>query len=597
MVRTGSSRLKTLKFMILRLLRALTRTAAAFYMAANAQYLCAADHDRITTFNMHFLTNSAGDTLVRQGEMAPAKLTVGKGKEVNVSQLSTNKGAQYSLVPDNSYLAISSEQFAGWLAEVPPRQSFSFGFNYPQGRLDVATSDLNDARIPLTFSDGARVEMLGRAEGRLEVMNDGTYAFFGAGPITGTTADGVAIRFGHVFPPLFGGKLTAPKTTNANARFSRASPVTQVTFIGQIGSELKAKVGEKTVPLVAGAAQNITAENGGNLSLLFDAKTRSVEWSVTKGLFRFTVDSFNCWKALGASGQKAAMQWDTNGFMMEIKNKNGPDAFQRTVLVNLNPALNVAVGDSATFQYGRTGDCSTFVTSAHGGETTLYNSQTGRFIRLDEGNMNVISGTPDHILAEALSLPHAKIKIAWGAEGNLEIKGVGDAVQVPINGEATFQAGVNQELQVAYHGNDDIVLTARSGNFSVTPELLPNISVEISEGAGVTVGYDPRSDILQVRPLISNVSPVAIRTATGFYPRIDPGTRLTFVINRSTFVADGSEGTLIFSETAGAATPQISGGISIPQLLTGGGSVTFFGGASQNLNQPRVEQPPVTTLE
>ena len=533
---------------------------------------------------------------MRQGEMAPSKISAGKGKEINISVVTTNGGVQYGLVPETGRVSITSEQFPGWLTEVTKKQSLSIGFDYSQRRIDIETADLNSAAISMTFSDGARVELLGGAKGRLEVMTDGSYAFFGSGQISGTSADGTPVRFGYVFPPLFGGKLIAPKSTNANERFARATPVTQVTFVGQLDSGLHVQVGEQMFSLPPGEMKKVTSQNGGQVSLLYDAASRSVDWSVQRGFFRFTADSFSCWKALGTSGQKASMQWDTNGVMMLIKNKNGPEAFAPTLLINLNPVLNVAVGESATFQYGRTGDCSTFIASANGGETTLYNALTGRYVRLDEGNMNIIAGSSEQFASEMLNIPATKVRLGWKEkEREIELlRGIGEPLRIPIGGEGSVDAGPDGVLNITYSGNDLVGLVSRGGNFSVTPEVLPNVFFTISDGAGVTIGYNPGAEILVLHILASNLSPVSVRTPTGFYPAVPPGTKLTFIVNRSAFEWD-DEGTLIFTETAGST--QISGGLGTPPLLTGRGGFISIGGVNPNLNQPRIIQPPATTLE
>lgn len=581
-------------FMMLNRLRTFYRWAATGLSVVGISIL-AADPPATNVLRMHFSTNSAGETLVRYGESNPSTLKPGSEKQLNVSQHSSRKGAQFTLVPDDAQVAVSSEQFPGWSAQLPPKQSMAFGFDYPKGQLDLSTPDRNLGPVNVQFGDGAKVEMNPLAFGRLEVMDDGAYAFFGSGALTGVNADGGPVRFGPVFPPLFGGKLIAPQNTNGG-RFTRTTPVTQLSFIGQIDSGLQAKVGERIVPLEKGVAQEVKLENGANVSLLLNPTTHAVEWTVNRGLVRFTVDSFVCWKALGTSGQSASMQWDTNGFLMELKNKNGPGAFQKTILVNLSPYLNVAVGESASFQYGRTGDCSTFVASAHGGETTLYNAQNGRYVRLDEGNMNVISGNPDTVGGDAVKAPRTHVKVGWNKDNAVEINGGTEVVKVPIGGEDSFSPNQENNLKINNRSKEELVLKVDTGSFGVTPDILPNISLELGEGTGIAVGYEYGAEVLRVQALDSNVNVIGLRTATGFYPRIEPGTKMTFVINRSTFIMDQDQGALIFSETAGAGAPTLNGSIFIPPLLTGRGNVTFLGGAPE-LNAPRIEQPPVTTLE
>lgn len=588
------------KSMFVNTFRIAARSLGVTLLLAAGPFLYGADAPAGTeapVLRMQFLTNSVGETLVRYNDLTAGMVKDQTNKLVNVSQLMTNKGAQFSLVPDDATVNVSSEQFAGWLAEIPVKQSLRFSFDYGNGQIDLATSDLNQKAVGMTFADGAHAQMNANARGHLEVMNDGSYAFFGAGAVNAVTADGAPIRFGPVFPPLFGGKLIPPKGTNANARFTRATPVTQLTFLGNFEGSLRAKVGEKELALERDVPLEVTTENGGKVLLTFNASTRSVDWTVKSGLIRFTVGGFGCWKALGTSGQSASMQWDTNSVLMEIKNHSGPSAFQKTLLVNLNSSLNVSVGDSATFQYGRTGDCSTFVTSAHGGETIMYNAATGRYVRLDQGNMNIVSGMPDTVIADTAKGPATKVRLGWNSDDQIELKGAEGSLTVPINGDESFQAGPNQDLKVTYQGVDKLELRAENGSFSVTPDILPNISIEMSEGAGVTLGLDRGNDIFRLQPLESNMTSVGLRTATGFYPDLQPGTRVTFVINRSTFTSDGDEGTLIFTETAGAGAPSVSGGINIRPVFNGRGDVTFFGGTSSNLSDPRVDQPPVTTIE
>jgi len=221
--------------------------------------------------------------------------------------------------------------------------------------------------------------------------------FFGSGHLSGVSAAGAPARFGYVFPPLFGGKLIAPATNNPNGRFTRTTPVTQLTFSGAIDQAFPRAWKIRLCHLNRGKLQNIRAANGAQVSLQLNPATHTVDWDVQRGFFRINVENFHCWKTLAAAGQSAALQWHTNGILIELRNKNGRDAFDQHILVNLNPTLNVAVGELSTFQYGRTTDCSTFVATAFGGETTMYNAETGRYVRLDEGNMNFISGTPDSL--------------------------------------------------------------------------------------------------------------------------------------------------------------------------------------------------------
>lgn len=547
---------------------------------------------------MRFLTNSAGETLVQHADTAPLAKKPVSDQTLNISQLANNTGGQYSLIPEMATVEVSSAQFPGWAVELPPKQSLSFGFDYPAQTLHLQSSDLNRMPAFLTFPDGASAEMDGGADARLEFMDDGTYAFFGAGSMRGKNADGAEVRFGNVFPPLFGGRLIAPPTNQPNARFTRASPVTQLTLVGQIETGLSVKVGTEVIPLSA-EERNVVAPNGAMVSLRLNPQTRTVDWTVKRGLFRINVDSFRCWKALGTSGQSASMQWDTNGILMEIKNKNGRGAFQKTLLVNLNPSLNVAVGDSATFQYGRTGDCATFVTSATGGETTLYNAQTGRYVRLDEGNMNVISGHPDRFNLDAAAAPKTPLRLSWNSDEQVEVKGPDGGCTVGIDGEQSFAASPGAEVKVVYLGKDNLSVRAESGGVSLTPDFMPNISVEVSEGAAVTLGYDRGSDIFRVQPDARNLSPVGLRTPTGFFPQINAGARLTLVINRSSFSASGNEGAIVFSEAAGAgaSTPLGPQGGNIRTLPSGRGEIPLLGGATQNLDVSRIEEPSVTTLE
>jgi hypothetical protein len=553
-------------------------------------YLTAADTNS-SRLRMHFLTNSTGETLVRHGDLPAAVVKAGLDRQLNVSQLAAQKGAQMSLVPEDVLVEITSAQFPGFQADIPPQQSFSLGFDYPKNLLDLATSDLNKQPVGLRFSDGARVQMNDKAQGRLELMLDGTYAFFGAGALTGFTADGAPVRFGNVFPPLFGGKLITPKSTNVSARFMRASPVTQITLLGQIDSDLRVRVGDKVVALERGAPQEVVLENGGRVALLNNPATHTLDWSVDRGLFRFSVDSFTCWKALGASGQAASMQWDTNGSLIQIKNKNGSGAFSSSVLVNLNASVNVAIGESATFQYGRTGDCATFMASAHGGETLMYNAQTGQYIRLDKGNLNIISGSPESVSARNQSDPAAKVRLAWSQDNQVELKGAESSMKVPLNSEDVFHPIADHDLRASRDAKGELTLRADTGAFIITPELMPSISFELSEASAVTLFYEPKADTFGLQPLAPVVS---VRTPTGFYPNLQIGQKLTFIINRSTFTAGADEATLIFTEAAGGA-PTLTGGLLIRPFT--GVLPSTFSGTQQTLTEPRVDQPPVTTLE
>jgi hypothetical protein len=580
-----------LKVMNLRGLRAITLLCVLFSKGASTAVFGAAAATN-SILHLHFQTNSAGETILRHGQdiAAAAKAT----NILNVSQLSTNRGAQYSLIPADSLVAITSEEYRGWSVEIPPRQSATFSFEYARRVADLQTSDLNRRPIHLTFSDGAYANMDGQADGRLELMDDDSYAFFAAGPVTAQTADGSPVRFGSVFPPLFGGKLITPPTNQPNARFARATPVVPLVFEGQIDHGLSARVGPQSYPLESGHAQNVKAPNGAEISLLLNASTHTLDWEVRRGIFRINVESFRCWKALATSGQAASMQWDTNGVMMEIRNKisEAKDAFRNALLVNLNPALNVSVGPNATFQYGRTTDCSTFVASAYGGETTLYNAQLDSFIRLDHGNANFISGNPA-ATADASTIVRTPVRLGWSTPEKVEVKSGKESITVLANGHEVFKPDAATELDLTLAGSDRFTLRVDAGQVAVTPDFMPTITIEISEGSSVSFAYQRAADILQVESDARNLSPISLRTPTGFYPQIHPGTRLTFVINRSTFTSD-QDGALIFSETAGAGTSTfLTSPNPLRSLPTGRGVAPLLIGTPTH----RVEQPPATTLD
>jgi hypothetical protein len=409
------------------------------------------------------------------------------------------------------------------------------------------------------------------------MMDDGTYVFYGSGKMNGISADGAAVRFGYVFPPLFGGKVITPGANNPNGRFTRATPVTQLTLSGGIDSGLSAQVGKKIATLEPGKPQTVRAENGAEISLELNTATHTLDWEVQRGIFRINVDNFRCWKTLAAAGQSAAMQWHTNGVMIEMRNKNGTNAFEEHLLVNLSPTLNVAVGKSSTFQYGRTTDCSTFVATAYGGETTMYNAESGRYVRLDEGNMNFISGSPESLPAsERVFTP---VRLVWETMDKVEFKSATEVASIGIGGHEIFQADAMTQLDVNYYGPEKLVVRVEAGAAAIAPSFMPNVIVEVVEGSSVTFGYDAGNNIFRIEPDSDNLSPIAIRTPNGFYPRIVPGSRITFVINRSPFLGGG--GDVIFTE--------IAGGVNTVERPTP------FRPLPPPIDNTHVEQPPVTT--
>ena len=376
--------------------------------------------DTNTYLRLHFQTNSTGETIVQYGEKISSSLS-NATQILNYNKVTANRGTnsvEVSIIPTNAITVVDSEQFPGWKAELPLKQSASFSLDYPTQTIDLQTSDLNTEAIHLAFPDGATVEMEGHADGRLQMMNDGTYVFYGSGKMAGISADGQQVRFGYVFPPLFGGKLITPPANNPNGRFKRSSPVSQLTISGGIDTGLSVQVGKQVAQLQADKPQTIRDENGAEVSLELKSSTHTLDWEVQRGIFRINVGNFRCWKSLAAAGQSAAMQWDTNGVMVELRNKNGTNAFEDHILVNLNPTLNVAVGKSSTFQYGRTLDCSTFMATAYGGETTMYNAESGRYVRLDEGNMNFISGSPDALPAKDRRF--TPVRLVWETNDKVE---------------------------------------------------------------------------------------------------------------------------------------------------------------------------------
>lgn len=215
----------------------------------------------------------------------------------------------------------------------------------------------------------------------------------------------------------------------------------------------------------------------------------------------------------------------------------------------------------------------------------MYNAETQRYVRLDEGNMNFISGTPDSLPPKDRQF--TPVRLVWETNDKVEFKSMTAETSVGLAGHETFQADAMTQLDINFYGPEKLVVHVESGAVAITPSFMPHVVVELVEGSSVTFGYDAGNDVFRIEPDSGNLSPIAIRTPNGFYPRIMPGSRITFVVNRSPFLGDG--GDVIFTEIAGAPVNNGSKPLPFRPLPTGLSVGPIDGG--------HVEQPPVTTIE
>jgi hypothetical protein len=512
---------------------------------------------------------------------------------------------------------VEADAFAGWAAKVPAKNQLAMRLRAASGELELGASSNNTAVVTMRFSDGGAAELSPGALGHLDIFKDKSYYFSGFGKVNVNSADGDAFGLSNLRPPMTGGPLGQTSDGKGGNRFKRLTPLIEVWMGADMSKETSIKVGLKeeggeVVKLLRGEKQKFTLANGSSIEFYLNPDSHMVEWKIEKGLFRFRIEGYECWRALGLTGQRAGQMWDGEGQAVDLANMtttNSAPKPNHNLYASFSRSTHATVSPDAMLMYAPISACHTYNVSSRGGTVILYDSDTRSQMALTDQNFLM---KPDRLLLAA-GRPvgsNRAIKLAWDAGSTLDIGGVLGEASVVRNSEKTLTGPDGAgKVDLSYSLSGDLIITAREGDFLLQPTALDNWGIELHEGDSMTLNLDSRKGIFTLRTGQDNTSMVKVSTADGFQPLMNPDTVLTFIMGRSGTLLPESIGALVFYEAAGGGLgggPTLGGpgGSGTPEFRQGppmtptpsGSSVGAPYGSLVNLDVSRIVQPPVSVV-
>ncbi len=502
---------------------------------------------------------------------------------------------------DETAIIVDIAGVQDWKARIPKRHRVVFFVDATRAFVDIQALSGNKEPILLEFPDGARAELKPDSMVRFDFFKDQSYYLAGAEQIAATNAEGQSLTLTPFFPPLLGGPLVERKETNGTSRLTRLTPLTAVIISGQVDNEVDVSVGQQNVELLLGSRQQVRPGNGSVLDLYLNPVTKTLDWNVVKGAFRFTIAGLDCWKALGLTGQAGSQQWEVTSQLIDLRNLPVTETNRvgKSILVNLAARINAVVPPKCTFQYGRVGDCTTFATAAIGDEVLVYNAGTKVVTHLEANNLLFQSGSP---LSPGQTIARdfkQSLMLEWETEAFLRLKSAASVLTVNQDSKKTFQSPDGGEVEVNYMQHGELTLRVVEGEYVVQPEFLRNLRIEVAQGEGLSLTWDRRTGMFTIQASKENVpsSQVKVVTPEGYSPMLSPQSKLTFFTARNLFMPTTTGANMIFYEAAGSSDAQAFGLSPVSKPTpTGRGSTTVFG-TSDQIDPSRILQPPVSVVQ
>lgn len=270
---------------------------------------------------------------------------------------------------------------------------------------------------------------------------------------------------------------------------------------------------------------------------------QALEWRVTKGLCHFRIDGFGCWKGIAGAGESGSLRWNASRKLADLSNTG-----DQPVLAQLSGRVTAGIFPGATFQYAQLQDCGSFVTTASGGRTALFERDTGEvnFIEqapaaYSEGHRSETAG------AQRRWVP---LSFSWEKDDRVQVRGVSGPVQVTAGAERTIQFNQDQ-MHVQYAKSGDLTFRALKGNFEVKPDFVEEFSFEVPETGALVLNLDRRRWVLSARA--AEDSGVVIRSiASGeTYMYLAGEAKITVHPGQRTFFPEGTAAWIFFEGAGG----------------------------------------------
>jgi hypothetical protein len=476
---------------------------------------------------------------------------------------------------------IEAGGYDGWFAILLPGEQVGLVFDAVQRTVEIQAHRDNKTLLKLGFFDGGAAEMQAGSIGRMEVFADESYYFWGSGRIRTLDPNGKWQELTPHGPHLGGGKLVKVMNEKGEQREERETPLREVHVSGGIGAEIVVEIEKQIVKLLPGEKKSMSLRNGSLIAMHHDEHFRSLQWEVPKGLFRFVMDGFECWRALGVSGHKASMVWDKDSKSVDLGNKSTNNPASPYIPVRFNRQITAAVNPSSMLQYTSIEECHTYAVSATGAPVTVYNAYTRQESALGVASVLVRPGFIAPGAGRAESLAAQNVRLTWQEGAPLEVSGTMGTRSIQVATSETLANPLSaSEFSIRYPRSGSMSLNAVSGNYVFGLASLSGWLINLPEGQTLDVDVDLQRGVFIARTSAENKEEVGITTADGFSPKLGPDSVLTILIGRNQNIPGAGSGNIVLFEGAGA---DINPAVGPPQSLPPGVFNEFFGSQLHDL--------------
>jgi hypothetical protein len=443
-------------------------------------------------------------------------------------------------------------------------------------QFDYAAS--NSATLRLSFPDKGSAELFPGSASVLDVFADDSYSLRASTNVTATTAEGQKLNLTHVQQPMFGGDLKEVTDARGNPRLQRASPAVQVEFTGALDSTIQVKTLGSEFALIPDQERQLVFPNGARLILRHAVARQMLDWRIIKGVCQFKVTDFNCWRSTATSGQSGSLQWNPVRKIIDFRNSGEPGS--PPIYAQLSGRIHASVGPGATFQYAQFQDCGSFTSSATGGEVYLVDRDTSEITPV---SALITYSEGERVGGEKISLPWQPVSFGWQSESRVELRGTSGIIPLDRGNEETMRLGTG-ELQVSFSTDGNLTFRAIIGNFELNPAFIPELTLNLPEGAAVLANLDHRRHIFSAQAAPESAASTRVVAAGQTYMFLSGTAKISVMVGQHTFIPETATA-WIFFEGAGGESVFTSGLQPAPLIRP------------DRFDASRIVQQPVSVIE
>lgn len=470
-------------------------------------------------------------------ELLPIKITTENGKfaiSVGVESLAL-------AIPGLDGLAVRVDASQNFLVRYDPL-SQSLGLELPAG----ATTPIH-----LQLHDGSSAVVGPGSAIQIDRFLDGSYALQGRGDVTATSPDDFTQKLAPDQPPFLSGKLE--KTgTGSQSHFERQSPLRSIIIEGD-PPELSFEL-EGTKYDVRRTPQTVKLKNGTEFTVKLTGDNLGLETDIKKGVLQFLFPNVGGVQPVLLPRQRAALVLNQVTRTIEVINlSSGDAAFSQNILAALSPSTHASIAPGAIFEFGSLGDFGSFSAGARG-NVVLHNSVTGEATPLPEGSL-----APRTEFRPDNSAPGKPFELLWSNNQGVVLRSGSEATTVRAETKELIEVD-GAIVEVEFDPATGLVIRAAKGNSALMPDLLPGLSLKLTDGAALQLQFDKSSGTLISRSAPGSAGRIIVQNSDGLSRDLSDGSTMTVVIRENSLLGTPIENMIFFEAAGGNNGPFAAGG-------------------------------------